>query len=259
MGTRVFSALVLLLCLVLSSPVRAEEPLRIAVAANFSSALEAIAREFEAQTGEAVSLSAGSSGALLAQIEQGAPFDGFFSADTRAPRRLQRSGLGDALFVYARGKLVLYSNRLPVNEQAEAILATDGFRFLTLANPDTAPYGRAAREVLEKRGLWRTLKAQQRIVTGESITQALHFVATDNAQLGFIAGSQVLDPNSPLKGRGYRWWPPADDYAPIEQAALSLSRSDRPASLARFMAFVRSDTARQIMAHYGYEPGGGQP
>ncbi|HSH84289.1 MAG TPA: molybdate ABC transporter substrate-binding protein [Guyparkeria sp.] len=225
----------------------------VATAANFTKTIGEIGAAWEEKSGHEVRFSFGPSGKLLAQIQNGAPFDGFFSADTGRPEILVESGEARDYFIYATGQLALYSNSLPVDENAEAILAGSDFRYLAIANPKGAPYGLAAQQVLEKRGLYRKLKDDSRIVTGESISQTFQFAATDNAQLGFVALSQLRDPDSPVKGKGHVWMPPAEDYDPIQQAAVALTRSKHPEVIDDFMAFVQSDEAAEIIHKYGYD------
>lgn len=250
--TRMTPIIALLGGLLLAGPARAET-ITIAVAANFTKTAEVIGAAWEAQTGHEVRFSFGPSGKLLAQIQHGAPFDGYFSADTRRPQILVDSGEARDFFVYAKGQLALYSETLPVDENAEDILANGDFRHLAMANPKAAPYGLAARQVLEKRGLYADLKNNGRIVSGESISQTFQFAATGNAQLGFVALSQLRDPQSPVKGQGHVWMPPAEDYDPIQQGAVVLTRSEHPEVIEDFMAFVRGDEAAGIIRRFGYD------
>ena len=237
----------------LASTLAQAETITVAIAANFTKTVEEIGAAWEAQTGHEVRFSFGPSGKLLAQIQHGAPFDGYFSADTRRPQILVESGEARDFFVYAQGQLALYSATLPVDQNAEAILADGDYRHLAMANPKAAPYGLAAQQVLEKRGLYRALKDQGRIVTGESISQTFQFAATGNAQLGFVALSQLRDPQSPVKDTGHVWMPPAADYDPIQQGAVVLTRSKHADVIDDFMAFVRSDEAAGIIRRFGYD------
>jgi len=237
----------------LASTIAQAETITVAIAANFTKTVEAIGAAWEAKTGNDVRFSFGPSGKLLAQIQHGAPFDGYFSADTRRPQILVDSGEARDFFVYAKGQLALYSDHLPVDEDAEAILANGDYAHLAMANPKAAPYGLAARQVLERRGLYARLKDAGRIVQGESISQTFQFAATGNAQLGFVALSQLRDPQSPVKGKGHVWMPPAEDYAPIRQGAVALTRSKHPGLIDDFMAFVRGDEAARIIQQFGYD------
>ncbi|MFO7808372.1 molybdate ABC transporter substrate-binding protein [Guyparkeria sp.] len=224
----------------------------VAVAANFTKAAEEIGAAWEETSGHDVRFSFGPSGKLLAQIQNGAPFDAYFSADTGRPEILVKSGDARDSFVYAQGKLALYSMNLPVDEQAEEILATGEFRHMASANPKAAPYGLAAQQVLEKRDLYQRYREDGKIATGESITQTFQFVTTGNAQLGFVALSQLRDPESPVKDKGHVWMPPVEDYDPIEQGAAALTRSERPEVVDDFLAFVHSDQGAAIIKKYGY-------
>lgn len=229
------------------------ETITVAVAANFTKAVEEIGAAWEEESGHDVRFSFGPSGKLLAQIENGAPFDAYFSADTKRPKQLLEAGSARDFFVYARGQLALFSPDLPVDEHAEEILAEGEFRRMASANPKAAPYGLAAQQVLEKRDLYQRYRAERKIATGESITQTFQFVATGNAQLGFVALSQLRDPESPVKGKGHVWMPPAEDYDPIEQGAAALTRSEHPEVVDDFMAFVRGDEGTDIIEKYGYD------
>ncbi len=219
--------------------------LRIAVAANFAPTLEQLAEAFRRETPAAipVTLVPGSTGKHYAQIRHGAPFDAFFAADAARPERLEREGriVPGSRFTYALGCLVLWS---PDPDRVDAdgrVLAGDGFRRLAIANPRLAPYGRAAREVLEGLDLWARL--QPRLVRGENIAQAFQYVASGNAELGFVACSQVI-------GRaGSRWPPDPARHAPIVQQAVLLR--DSPAARA-FLDFVRSPAARARIRAAGY-------
>lgn len=229
------------------------ETITVAIAANFTKTVEEIGEAWEEKSGHDVRFSFGPSGKLLAQIQNGAPFDGYFSADTRRPQILVDSGEARDFFVYAKGQLALYSGELTVDENAEDILANDDYAHLAMANPKAAPYGLAAQQVLEKRGLYADLKNKGRIVSGESISQTFQFAATGNAQLGFVALSQLRDPQSPVKGKGHVWLPPKEDYDPIEQGAVALTRSEHPELVDDFLAFVQGDEAAEIIHKFGYD------
>ena len=235
-----------LLGLVTVASATADE-IRVAVASNFADTLREIAGRFEQQSGHRVTLVSGSTGMHYAQIRNGAPFDAFFAADMKRPRLLEEEGatLADSRFTYAVGKLVLWSPNEDYVDPAGELLEQGDFRHLALANPKLAPYGRAAREVLEKRRQWQDL--QDRMVRGENIGQTFQFVKSGNAELGFVAWSQIQRPGQPLAGS---WWEiPQALYSPIEQQAVLLK--DNP--VARdFMAFVRGTEALKIIGAYGY-------
>ena len=225
----------------------AAETLRIAVASNFSSTLEALAKDFEQRSTHELILASGSTGKHYAQIINGAPFDLFFAADVRRPKLLEREqhAVVGSRFTYAIGKLVLWSARTGYVDPAGAILASGEYRRLAIANPRLAPYGQAAREVLQRRKLFQSL--QSRLVRGENISQTYQFVASGNAELGFIALSQLHRPGQELAGSW--WFVPEEFYSPIEQQAVLLR--DSPATR-EFAAYIMSDPARQIIRTHGY-------
>ncbi|HRQ47515.1 MAG TPA: molybdate ABC transporter substrate-binding protein [Rhodocyclaceae bacterium] len=232
-----------------SLPVAAEV-VTAAVAANFTKTIEEIGAHFMEETGHTIRFSFGPSGKLYAQIRNGAPFELFFSADTQKPELLVNEGLATEPFVYARGRLALFSPTLPVAQGWREVLEQGGFAHLAIANPRTAPYGAAAVEALQALALLEALRPK--FVQGESIAHAFQFVATGNAALGFVALSQVVDPASPVFGKGEYWLVPQHLHAPIDQAAVVLERGrTHPAALA-FMEYMRSPQARAIIERYGY-------
>ncbi len=237
----------------LASTLAQAETITVAIAANFTKAAEEIGAAWEETSGHDVRFSFGPSGKLLAQIQNGAPFDAYFSADTGRPERLVEAGDARDFFVYAQGQLALFSLDLPVDENAEEILANGDFRYLAAANPKAAPYGLAAQQVLKKRDLYQHYRDEGKIATGESITQTFQFVTTGNAQLGFVALSQLRDPESPLAGKGHTWMPPIEDYDPIQQGAAALTRSKHPEVVDDFLAFVRSEQGATIIGKFGYD------
>ncbi|RBW49051.1 molybdate ABC transporter substrate-binding protein [Marinobacter sp. F3R11] len=239
------------LCLLLTfSGIAHGADVRIAVAANFTDTTRDLITAFGDATGLEAVASYGSTGKLYAQIENGAPFDVFLAADSRRPELLERNGLGVAgtRFNYATGKLVLWSPEPATFDDPQAWLESDGFSRLAIANPKTAPYGLAAREVLAGMNLWESLQA--RLVRGDSIAQTFQFVATDNAQAGFVALSQV---RSWGKDEGSLWLIPQSYYAPINQQAILLSRSENNDAARQWLRFLRSDKARSIIESFGYE------
>lgn len=226
---------------------------RVAVAGNFAEVMGELAAAFEARTGHRAVLSAASTGKHYAQIVQGAPFDVFFAADARHPERLERDGraVAGTRFTYAIGAIVLWSPRPGLVDAQGQVLKTGGFRFLAIANPALAPYGRAAEEMLRKWGLWEGL--QDRLVRGQTITQAYQFVKTGNAELGFVALSQVKRPGKAAEGS---WWRvPQALHSPIEQQVVLLR--DTPPARA-LLEFVRGDAALKIIRAYGYTLGDAQ-
>ena len=223
-----------------------------AVAANFTKTAEEIGVGFKARTGHEVKFAFGPTGKLYAQIANGAPFDLFFAADTQKPEALVKDGLvkDGSYFVYARGVLALYSPTLPVKEGYKDVLARGDFNHLSIANPKTAPYGVAAEQVLQAVGLHDAVKPK--LVFGESIANAFQYVMTGNAQVGFVALSQLLDPESPAHGKGEHWLPPQSMYAPIDQGAVILKRAESNPVAQQFMDYLRSDEGRKVIEKYGY-------
>lgn len=232
-----------------AAPAMADQVL-VAVAANFVPPFREIAMEFEKATGHNVQVAAGSSGAFFAQIKNGAPFDVFFSADDERPKLLEHEGLGvtGSRFTYAIGRLVLWSPD-PRLVQGEDTLGSGSFKHLAIANPKTAPYGVAAMQAMQKLKVWE--KLQPRIVMGENLSQTMGFIESDNAELGFLALSQVMDPK--MKGKGSRWDVPNDLHEPIRQDVILLTKGkDNPAAKA-LMEFVGGPQVKTIIERYGYE------
>ncbi|MDG4812577.1 molybdate ABC transporter substrate-binding protein [Hydrogenovibrio sp. 3SP14C1] len=238
---------------ILFSTVVYAESATIAVASNFTKTIEVIGQAFEKETGHQIRFSFGPTGKLYAQIKNGAPFDAFFGADERRPKKTIEDGLGvkQSYFVYAQGQIVLYSAKYPVDSQPIEVLRSADFKHLSIANPKTAPYGERAVAFLKKKGLYEHVKS--RIVNGESIAHAFQYVATHNAPIGFVAMSQVVDPKSPVYQKGAYWVVPASDYAPINQGALVLKRGENNVAVQAFMNFMKTQKAITIMNRYGYK------
>ena len=224
------------------------DEIRVATASNFRETMTVLAHSFEAQTGHRVTPIFGSTGKHFAQIINGAPFDAFFAADSKRPMRLEKEGrvVAGSRFTYARGKLVLWSPTAAYVDREGEILRSGNFRHLAMANPGLAPYGAAAREVLKALGLWQELEG--RVVLGENVGQAFLFTSSGNAELGFVAESQMV--RRELSGEGSFWPVPDTLYHPIEQQAVLLQ--DNEASRA-FMSFIRSIDAARIIRTHGYE------
>ncbi|WP_029936039.1 molybdate ABC transporter substrate-binding protein [Thiomicrospira pelophila] len=223
-----------------------------AVAANFTKTIEEIGTEFTKDTGHTIRFSFGPTGKLLAQIKNGAPFDLYFAANESAPQAAinEKFAVKDSYFVYAQGVLVLYSPTLPVSNNAMQILKSADYRHLAIANPKTAPYGTQAEVFLNKHNLYKTL--QPKLVNGESIAHAFQYVATKNAELGFVAKSQVVDPSSPAYNNGEYWTLPQADYNPINQAAVITKRGANNQAAKAFMQYMKSPKAIEIIQRYGY-------
>jgi molybdate transport system substrate-binding protein len=224
--------------------------LHVAVATNFRVTVEALLTRFADTSGRGATVSAGSTGQLYAQIRQGAPFDVLLAADAERPRRLEAEGLAvpGTRFTYAMGRLVLWSPDRDLHD-ARSFLQSRDFRHIALANPDTAPYGAASREVLQHLGLWEPL--QSRIVQGQDVGQTYQFVATGNAELGFVALSQVRLGRQPAP-RHY-WLVPQDLYQPLRQQAVLLRHAEHNPAAKAFLAFLQSDPARRLIEQAGYE------
>lgn len=227
------------------------DTVQVAVASNFAQPMARIAAAFQRDTGHQLLLSSGSSGKFYAQIASGAPFEVLLSADDEIPQRLEKEGLAVAgsRATYAIGKLVLWSPRPDYVDGKGEVLRNGGFSRLAIANPKTAPYGTAARETMEKLGAWQAL--QPRLVQGESIAQTYQFVASGNAELGFVALSQVR--NESGETRGSLWLVPQALYTPIRQDVVLLSRGKGNPAAGQFMAYLRSPKATTIIQSFGYE------
>lgn len=218
----------------------------VAVAANFTDASKEIAAAFRRKTGHEAILSFGSSGLLYTQITQDAPFQIMLSADAARPTKLVKDGLAvaDSQFTYAVGKLVLWSKNAAL-VKGEQTLKNAKFAKLSICNPVAAPYGAAAVETMKSLKLYDTLKPK--FVEGTNITQAFQFVATGNAEIGFVALSQ-------LRGNigGSRWLVPQELYKPIKQDAVLLKKGAANQAAVAFMTFLKGPEARAIIAKYGY-------
>ena len=223
------------------------EEIKVAAASNFRSALSALADRYQQDSGHTVVLIFGSTGKHYAQIIHGAPFDAFFAADMERPARLEDQGMAvpGSRFTYARGQLVLFRPGRHESRLDETYLRNGKFRHLAIANPDLAPYGRAAKEALESLGLWAAV--YPRLVRGENIGQAYQFVASGNAGAGFIARAQL--PRDKALSPGNHWLIPPALHQPIDQQAVLLK--DTPAAR-EFMLYVRSDEAITVILDHGY-------
>ncbi len=232
------------------APAQAETVL-IAVAANFASAANEIAADFTIDTGNDALITTGSTGKLYSQITQGAPFDILLAADTKTPDRLESEGFArpGSIFTYAIGKLTLWSpDPARIGPDPRAALADPDLRFIAIANPDLAPYGEAAREVLQGLGLWEDL--QPRIVQGQNIGQTFALIQSGAADLGFVARTALDAPGADFKGS--RWDVPDHLFAPLRQNAALLNHgADNPAATA-FLAYLSGPKARATIRKFGY-------
>jgi len=230
-------------------PAFAEQAL-VAVAANFVPPFREIAIEFEKSTSHQLQVAGGSSGNFYSQIKNGAPFDVFFSTDMERPKLLEDEGFGvkDSRFTYAIGHLVLWSPNADLIK-GEETLRSKKFKRLAIANPKTAPYGVAAMQALQKLELWESVQPQ--IVMGESLGQTIGFIESGNAQLGFVAVSQILDPK--IKGQGSRWDVPSNLHEPIKQDVILLTKGKDNSAARALLEFMGGPEARKIIERYGYK------
>ena len=242
--------LTLTAALALSAAAQAEV-VQIAVAANFTAPARALAEIFARTTGHEAKLSFGATGAFYTQIKNGAPFDILLAADDERPIRLEKEGdtVPGSRFTYTIGQLVLWSAKPGLVDGEGAVLKGGNFNKIAIANPKLAPYGAAAVETMDKLGLAAALTPK--LVTGESIGQTYNFIATGNAELGFVALAQVLD-GGKLKS-GSMWVVPAKYHAPIIQDAVILKRAAANPAAKAWMALMRSPTTQDFIRSYGYD------
>lgn len=245
----------LLLTLTLIQPlaigVAQADEVQVAVASNFTAPIQAIAKGFEQDTGHTLIAAYGATGQFYTQIRNGAPFEVFLAADDATPARLEADGavVEHSRFTYAIGTLALWSARTDYVDDQGQVLHDDAFRHLSIANPKTAPYGHAATQVLDKLGL--TDRVKGKIVEGQNITQAYQFVSTGNAELGFVALSQVFKDGKLASGSA--WIVPAQLHDPIRQDAVILDKGrNNPAALA-LMQYLKGPKAAAILQAYGYQ------
>ncbi|MFO1217826.1 MAG: molybdate ABC transporter substrate-binding protein [Burkholderiaceae bacterium] len=242
--------LALLIAACLFSTVAAAADVQVAVAANFAGPLQRIAEAFGAATGHRLVVSSGATGKFYTQIVSGAPFEVLLAADDETPARLVAEGhaVAGTAFTYAIGRLVLWSAQPGLVDAQGAVLASDAIRHIAIANPKVAPYGAAAMQVLRSRGLAQALAP--RLVTAESIAQAFQFVATGNAEIGFVALSQAAAPGKPAAGS---WWlVPQNLHDELEQGAVLLRAGAGNPAARSLLAFLKSDAALQLIREHGY-------
>jgi len=239
---------ILALCC-LSTSAHAGE-VQVAVAANFAGPAAKIGEAFTAATGHALKVSTGSTGKFHSQVIGGAPFEVLLAADVETPKRLVAAGhaVAGSNFTYAVGRLVLWSATPGFVDAQGAVLESDKVRYVAIANPKVAPYGAAALTLLKARGL--TAKVTPKLVTAESIAQAYQFAATGNAELAFVALSQVAVPGKPAVGS--YWLVPQTQYGEIRQDAVLLKAGENnPAALA-LLEFLKGGAAKQVIRDFGY-------
>ncbi len=247
-------SVIIFLLAVSIGPVRAaDRELSVAAAADLSSALQEVAVNYEKRTGIDVKLSFGASGALTQQIQNGAPFDLFFSADMDYPRQLIAAGQAESetLYRYAVGRLVLWvpkDSPLDVEHKGMDVLLDPSVKKISVANPAHAPYGRAAAAVLKHYGLDE--KVRDRLVIGENISQAAQFVESGNAQVGFVALAHALAPS--MQGKGKYWIVPQDAYPPLDQGVVVISSSPHKTEAAAFLDYIKGPEATVVLKRYGF-------
>lgn len=222
----------------------------VAVAANFAGPMAQLSQAFSARTGHTLKLTSGATGKFYSQIVAGAPFDVLLAADDETPRRLVSEGhaVAGTQFTYAVGQLVLWSAQPGLVDEQGSVLKTARYKHLAIANPKLAPYGKAALETLEAQGVREAVTG--RIVTAESIAQAYQFVVSGNAEIGFVAWSQVKVPGKPLLGS--YWLVPPSLHGEIRQDAVLLNRAKDSAVAQALLAYLRSAEAKALIQGYGY-------
>ena len=222
----------------------------VAVAANFTAPMQKIAAQFEQDTGHKAVLSSGATGKFYAQIKNGAPFGILLAADDTTPEKIAREGLGIGAtrFTYAIGQLVLWSKQPGYVDAEGKVLQKTDWQHIAIANPKLAPYGLAAMQTLDKLGL--TAQVQPRVVTGENIGQTYQFAASGNAQLGFVALSEVMEDGRLREGSA--WVVPGNLHEPIRQDAIVLKPGQGSEAAAALMQYLRGDKARAVIKSYGY-------
>jgi molybdate transport system substrate-binding protein len=225
---------------------------QVAVAANFAGPIGKIGEAFTAATGHALKVSSGATGKFYTQIVSGAPFEVLVAADDETPKRLVAEGhaVAGTNFTYAIGRLVLWSAQPGFVDAQGAVLASDKVKHVAIANPKVAPYGAAAIEVIKARGLYGAVTPK--LVTAESIAQAYQFAFTGNAEVGFVALAQVAMPGKPVVGS--YWLVPAHLYGEIRQDAVLLRAGEKNPAAAAWLAYLKSDAAKQLIRDFGYGP-----
>jgi molybdate transport system substrate-binding protein len=238
------------LTLLMTSTAQADE-VSVAVAANFTAPMKQIAAEFEKDTGHKAILAFGATGKFYAQITNGAPFEVFLSADDETPARLENEAqaVNGSRFTYAIGKLVLWSATANYVDSQGEVLTNGDFMHIAIANPKTAPYGAAAMETLKHLGLAE--KLQPKVVQGENIAQTHQFINTGNAELGFVALSQVFKDGSITSGSA--WLVPPKYYTPIRQDAVILNKGRSNQGAVALIGYLKGDKAKAIIRSFGYE------
>jgi molybdate transport system substrate-binding protein len=239
--------------LLLADVLAQAQEIRIAAAADLKFAMGELSETFEKQTRTKVNVTYGSSGNFFSQMQNGAPFDLFFSADIEYPKKLQAAGLAEqgTLYEYAIGRIVIWVPAVAKTDVAKLgwnTLLDASIEKIAIANPEHAPYGSAAVAALQKAGIYEQVRAK--LVYGENISQAAQFVQSGNAQAGIVAMSLAV---SPAMRGGKRWDIPPDMHPPLEQGAIVLNDARNKGSARAFLDFVKSPAGRAILANYGFE------
>ncbi len=245
-------SLILLCALAVFRPAEAAHNIRVAAAADLKFALDELGMRYEKQSGSKIAVSYGSSGNFLAQIQNGAPFDVFLSADIEYPRKLEAAGLAEpaTLYAYALGRIVIWmpaDTRVDLSKLGWKALLDPDIQKIAIGNPEHAPYGRAAVAALRNAGIYEQVRAK--LVYGENIAQAAQFVASGSAQAGILALSLAISP--PMR-EGKRWDIPTNMHPPIEQAAVILRNAKDKDGARAFLIFLKSAEARKILESYGF-------
>ena len=227
------------------------DEVQVAVAANFTAPIQAIAKDFEKDTGHTLVAAYGATGQFYAQIKNGAPFEVFLAADDSTPAKLENEGASvkGSRFTYATGTLALWSATPGYVDDKGEVLKKNPFKHLAIANPKAAPYGLAATQVLDKLQLTDAIKGK--IVEGQSITQAFQFVSTGNAELGFVALSQIYKDGKVTEGSA--WIVPANLHEPIKQDAVILNKGKDSAAAKALVEYLKGPKAAAVIKSYGYQ------
>lgn len=244
------SSLALVAATLTLNPAFADE-VQVAVAANFTAPIQAIAKDFEKDTGHKLVAAYGATGQFYTQIKNGAPFEVFLAADDTTPAKLEKEGdtVPGSRFTYAVGKLALWSAKDGYVDDQGAVLKANQYQHLSIADPKAAPYGLAATQVLEKLKLTQATK--DKIVTGQNITQAYQFVSSGNAELGFVALSQIYKDGKVTSGSA--WLVPANLHDPIKQDAVILTKGKDNAAAKALVEYLKGPKAAAVIKSYGYE------
>ena len=250
MGNRTIKTLLMAAAALALPPAAWPASTSIAVAANFAAPMRSLVQSFEKNTGHKVVVALGATGQLYAQIKNGAPFDVLLAADDETPKKLESEGLAvsGSRASYAIGRLVLWSKRGELIDAKGEFLSTGRFDRIAIANPKLSPYGLAAVEVIEKLGLTQAIKPKA--IEASNITQAHQFVASGNAEIGFVALAQVAEGGKIKSGSG--WIIPESLHSPIQQDLVLLQRGKTNPAAQQLIEFLRSENAKAVIRSYGY-------